>query len=337
MPSISIIIPCYNEQTTVRKLLDAIHAQSFPLSDLEVVIADGMSTDSTRNEIESFINSHPDLHIALVDNPDRNIPAGLNRAIKEAQGEIIVRLDAHSIPNNDYIERCVADLELGLGDNVGGVWEIRPKDETWVARSIAVASAHPIGVGDALYRHTNRAAVVDTVPFGAYRRELLALVGFYDEGLLANEDYEFNARIRKAGGKIWLDPAIRSIYFAREHYTGLANQYFRYGFWKWRMLQRFPETTRWRQALPPVFVLSLIFLGIFAVFLPFFRILLGAEILIYLLILVSAGIIAAIKRREISLIIGLPLAIAVMHINWGCGFLWSMIKRVPYRPIPEKE
>ena len=337
MPSISIIIPCYNEQTTVRKLLDAIHAQSYPLSDLEVVIADGMSTDKTRSEIEAFIHSHPDLHIALVDNPDRIIPSGLNRAIKEAQGEIIIRLDAHSIPNNDYIERCVADLELGLGDNVGGVWDIRPMDETWVARSIAVASAHPIGVGDALYRHTNKAAAVDTVPFGAFRRELLALVGFYDEGLLANEDYEFNARIRKAGGKIWLDPAIRSIYFAREDYTGLAKQYFRYGFWKWRMLQRFPESLRWRQALPPVFVLSIILLVILEVFLPVFRIILGAEILIYLLTLVFAGVIASIKRREISLIIGLPLAIATMHVNWGCGFLWSMIKRGPSRPIPEKK
>ena len=126
MPSVSIIIPCFNEQDTIRKLLEAIYAQTFPRADLEVVIADGMSTDGTRAEIAAFSDAHPDLHIAVVDNLQRSIPAALNCALKEAQGEIIVRLDAHSMPYPDYVERCVADLEAGLGENVGGVWEIHP-------------------------------------------------------------------------------------------------------------------------------------------------------------------------------------------------------------------
>ena len=166
MPSVSIIIPCYNEQTTICKLLEAIYAQTFPRADLEVVIADGISTDGTRAEIVAFADSHADLHIAVVDNLKRHIPAGLNCALKEAQGEIIVRLDAHSMPYPNYIEHCIADLEAGLGENVGGVWEIRPGAETWVARSIAIAAAHPLGVGDALYRHAEKSAPVDTVPFG---------------------------------------------------------------------------------------------------------------------------------------------------------------------------
>jgi len=336
MPSISIIIPCYNEQTTIRKLLASIYAQNTPRTDLEVIIADGMSSDGTRAEIAAFADSHQDLHLSVVDNPKRSIPAGLNCALKEAKGEIIIRLDAHSMPHADYIERCVADLEAGLGENVGGVWEIRPSADTWLAQSIAIAAAHPIGVGDALYRHAKKAGTVDTVPFGAFKRELLATVGFFDENLLTNEDYEFNTRIRKSGGKIWLDPSIRSVYFSRAHISGLAKQYFRYGYWKWRMLRHFPDTLRWRQGLPPLLVLSLVGFGILGGFLPLFRVLLGAELILYILAIVAVGAQQALRRRQTFLILGLPLAIAVMHICWGSGFLWSMIKGVFPNTDPEK-
>lgn len=328
MPSVSIIIPCLNEQETIYKLLEAIYAQTFPRADLEVVIADGMSTDGTRTEITAFSDAHPDLHIAVVDNFPRSIPAALNTALKEAQGEIIVRLDAHSMPYPDYIERSIEDLQAGLGENVGGIWEIQPGAQTWMAHSIAAAATHPLGVGDALYRHANMAAYVDTVPFGAFKRELLALIGFFDETLLANEDYEFNVRIRKSGGKIWLDPSIRSVYIARPTLAKLAKQYARYGFWKWRMLRRYPETVRWRQALPPLFVLSLLGVGILAVFWPIFRVLLAAEILIYLVVLGALGIRSAVRQKKVSLLFGLPIAIGTMHIAWGAGFLWSMIKGI---------
>jgi succinoglycan biosynthesis protein ExoA len=328
MPSVSIIIPCFNEQTTICKLLDAIYAQTFPRNDLELIIADGMSTDGTRAEIAAFAQSHADLHIAVVDNTKRHIPAGLNLALKETRGDIIIRLDAHSIPYPNYIERCVADLEAGFGENVGGVWEIHPRTKTWVAQSIAIAASHPLGVGDALYRHTNKSAAVDTVPYGAFKRELLALVGFFDETLLTNEDYEFNARIRKSGGKVWLDPSIRSIYISRATLSGLAKQYFRYGYWKWFMLRRYPGTLRLRQALPPLFVLSLFGMGITSFFLPSFRVLLAAEVIIYILILLGVGLQAAIKHKKLSVVFGMPLAISFMHVSWGAGFLWSMISGV---------
>jgi succinoglycan biosynthesis protein ExoA len=336
MPSVSIIIPCYNEQDTIRKLLEAVYAQTFPRDDLELVIADGMSTDGTRAEIAAFTKAHPDLHIAIAENPVQSIPSALNCAIKETQGEIIVRMDAHSIPYPDYIERCVADLQAGLGENVGGVWEIHPGATTWMAQSIAAAASHPLGVGDALYRHASKASRVDTVPFGAFKRELLALIGFFDESLHTNEDYEFNTRIRKAGGTIWLDPAIRSVYFARSTLAALTRQYSRYGFWKWRMLRRYPETVRWRQGLPPLFVLSLAAGVALASFLPVFRILLAAEVIVYILILVAAGVQTSIRQKNALLAFGLPIAIAAMHIAWGSGFLWSMIKGVFTRRKPKE-
>ena len=336
MPSVSIIIPCYNEQTTICNLLEAIYAQTFPRKDLELIIADGMSTDGTRAEIAAFVHSHSDLYVSVVDNTKRYIPAGLNRALKETHGDIILRLDAHSEPYPNYIERCVADLEAGLGENVGGVWEIRPPTKSWVAESIAYAAAHPLAVGNALYRHTHKSAEVDTVPFGAFKRELLSLVGFFDETLLTNEDYEFNARIRKSGGKVWLDPSIRSIYISRATLPGLGKQYFRYGYWKWVMLRRYPSTVRLRQALPPLFVFSLLALIITGFFLPLFWVLLAAEVIVYALTLFMVGLMTAFKYKKWPLVFGMPLAISSMHVSWGAGFLWSMIGGIFAKTTLEK-
>lgn len=326
MPLVSVIVPCYNEQATIRKLLEAIYAQTYPRAEVEVIIADGRSTDHTREEIEAFRRDYPDLCVRIVDNPDRAIPSGLNRAMEAARGEYIVRLDAHCVPQSDYLERSLQALKDGLGENVGGVWDIHPGNSGWAARSIAAAAAHPLAVGDARYRYTNRAGLAETVPFGAYRADLIRRIGPYDETLLTNEDYEFNVRIQKAGGRIWLDPRIRSVYYARSSFGDLARQYWRYGFWKLRMLRRYPATLRWRQALPPFFVLSLLVLTLFAIFWPVARILLFIEVLAYGTILLLAGALVAFKRRDTALFVGLPLAIATMHLSWGSGFLWSAIR-----------
>jgi succinoglycan biosynthesis protein ExoA len=330
-PKVSVIVPCYNEQSTILSMLKAFGSQTFPQAEMEVVIADGMSTDGTRAAIASFQKNFPDLDVRVVENPNRSIPSGVNRAIEAARGEIIIRFDGHSKPYPDYVANCIAAHEAGRGENVGGIWEIQPGADTWMANSIAIAAAHPLGVGDALYRHAKRAAEVDTVPFGSFRRALIEQVGFFDETLLTNEDYEFNARVRKSGGKIWLDPSIRSVYFARATLLELIRQYWRYGFWKWRMLRRHPDTIRWRQALPPLFVLSLISLTILSVMIPFAGVLLAAEVLLYLSIMILAGFHAALRRRKAYLILGLPLGIFAMHISWGSGFLWSILTSIVQR------
>jgi glycosyltransferase involved in cell wall biosynthesis len=324
-PRVSIVVPCYNEQSTIRFLLEALLEQTYPRAEMEVIVADGISQDGTREVIATFQKEFPDLCVRVVENAKRFIPSGANRAIEAARGEILIRLDGHSMPYPDYIQNSVKAHEEGRGDNVGGVWEIRPGAGTWIAKSIAAAAAHPLGVGDALYRHAKQAAEVDTVPFGSFRRSLIERVGFFDESLLSNEDYEFNARVRKSGGKIWLDPSIRSIYFARPSLRELIRQYWRYGFWKWRMLRRYPDTLRWRQALPPVFVLSLIGLALFSVFLPFAGLLLAIELVLYFSILILAGLHLAIQQRKAYLIAGLPLAITAMHVAWGSGLLWSIL------------
>jgi len=326
-PLVSIIVPCYNEQATIRQLLAAIDAQTTPHNEMEVVIADGMSTDGTREEIATFIESHAGPVVRVVDNLAGTIPAGLNRAIEAARGRYIVRLDAHSMPYPDYVERCLTDLQDGLGDNVGGVWEIQPGGNSWQARAIAAAAAHPLGVGDARYRLGGDAQSADTVPFGAYSRELIERIGVYDESLHSNEDYEFNARVRQSGGVVWLDPEIRSVYIARNSLSELARQYWRYGYWKLRMLRRYPDTFRWRQ-LAGVFVLSFLILGLLGVWFPLARWLFAFEIVLYVFVLLLAGFQVAIQKKDPALVLGVPLAMATMHFSWGTAFLWSLVKSV---------
>lgn len=325
MLSVSIIVPCYNEKNHIHLLLDAIYAQTFPRTRMEVVIADGMSTDGTREIVFEWTKLHQDLRLKLVDNEKQIIPAAINRAIENASNDVIIRLDAHSHPYPDYVTRTVSALEAEVADNVGGLWEIKPGAETWIARSISLAASHPIGVGDALYRHGKKAAYVETVPFGGFRRALWARLGGFDETLLTNEDYEFNSRILKSGGKIWFDPDIRSVYYSRSTLIGLVRQYWRYGYWKYRMVKRYPGTIRWRQALPPIFVASLL-LGLLLVWIPLFRGLLVIEFLLYSIILLVISMKLAIVKREPALVFGIPASIASMHISWGSGFLWSIAK-----------
>jgi len=326
MKQVSVIIPCYNEQGTIEFLLKAIYEQSYCRTQMEVVIADGLSSDLTINKINEFTIKHPDLEIRLIENPDRNIPSGLNRAMAEAQGQYFIRLDGHSVPDKNYVSKCVENLELGKGDSVGGIWIISPRGSSWQAKSIALAAAHPLGVGDAKYRIGGKAQEVDTVPFGAFQKKLISKIGGFDETLLANEDYEFNARIRRSGGKIWFDPEIRSRYYASSSFSTLSRQYARYGFWKARMLRVHPGTIRWRQFLPPVFIISLLFFIIGGLFWPILWSFLVIELNAYLLILILTGVFLAVKKKDLILILGIPIAIATMHLSWGSAFIWSLIK-----------
>ena len=323
---ISLIIPCYNERASIGQLLEAIRRQTFQLDEIRVIIADGMSDDGTREAIRDYASQHPDLDIRLIDNPQRIIPAALNAAIEAAEGEVIIRLDAHSAPKPDYVERCLAVLEETGAANAGGVWEIQPGTETWMARAIAAAASHPLGAGDAHYRISGEPGPVDTVPFGAFRREWLEKVGPFNEELLTNEDYEYNVRLRKAGGVIWFDPSIRSIYFARPDLRSLARQYWRYGYWKVRMLRLYPNTLRWRQALPPVFVLSTVILAALAFPFPLARLFFSIQLGVYILTTFTFGFLEGFKRNDLGVTFGFPISIWTMHIAWGSGFLWSLIR-----------
>ncbi len=323
---ISVVTPCYNEAETIGWLLDAVARQDIGAARLEVVVADGMSEDSTRKVVQQFADEQHQLAIRIVDNAARSIPAALNRAVEAARGEVLIRLDAHSIPAEDYVRRCLETLAATGAANVGGVWEIRPQGPGWVGQAIARAASHPLGAGDARYRISGQAGPVDTVPFGAFRRDWVQRVGPFDETLLANEDYEFNYRIRQAGGKIWFDPSIRSTYFARSTLPELWRQYGRYGYWKARMLFRHPRSLRWRQALPALFVATSVLGLVAAPWWPPARALLGIQWSAYSLILIAAGVVEAVRRKAIVWLVGLPASWSTMHVAWGTAFWWGLLE-----------
>lgn len=325
MVNVSVIVPCYNEEATICQLLEAIRTQSYPIEEIEVIIADGLSTDDTRKNITRFQTDHPEMNIRVVDNRRRVIPSGLNRAIEAANGRYLLRMDAHSIPYRDYIRKCVDGLEQGLGDNVGGIWKIFPGDSTWIAKAIAIAVAHPLGAGDARYRIGGSAQEVDTVPFGAFRRETIDHIGKYDENLLSNEDYELNARLKKSGGKVWLDPSIQTTYFSRSNLRDLSKQYWRYGYWKVQMLRKHPTTWRLRQIIPPLFVLSILILGCLSIFNDLARLLLILIVIPYTVAIFIIGFQMSLRHNNPSFIIGVPIATATIHISWGLAFLWGLV------------
>ena len=151
-------------------------------------------------------------------------------------------------------------------------------------------------------------------------------VGPFNNELLTNEDYEYNVRIRTVGGVVWFDPSICSIYFARPDLHSLARQYWRYGYWKVRMLRSYPETLRWRQALPPIFVLMAIGLGFLSLAFPLAMLLFSIQLGVYILTTLTFGFLEGYKRNDLGVAFGFPISIWTMHIAWGSGFLWSLLR-----------
>jgi succinoglycan biosynthesis protein ExoA len=325
MPSdlVSLIIPCRNEEKTISLLLEALAGQTYPTSRMEILVIDGLSADRTLARVSDVAAAHPNLNVRVIENPRRIIPAALNLGITQAKGEYIIRMDAHAIPAPDYVSRCVELLSAGVADNVGGRWVIVPGADTPPARAIALAVSHPFGAGDALYRYARHAAYVDTVPFGAFRRDLFDRVGLYDERLLTNEDYDLNYRIRQAGGRIYFSPDVTSTYYARSSLIGLARQYLRYGWWKARMLRKYPASIRWRQLAPPLFVAGLIGLGCGALISPLAALIEAGLALCYTASNgLASGAIAWRQRIGWRTAVALPLAFATIHLCWGFGF-WA--------------
>jgi cellulose synthase/poly-beta-1,6-N-acetylglucosamine synthase-like glycosyltransferase len=280
-----------------------------------------MSTDGTRDIVDDFRRDHPELRLRLIDNPERSIPSALNRAIAASRGEIVVRLDAHAVPAPDYLDRCLAALKATNAANVGGRWLIEPGGEGWMARSIAAAVGDPLGSGDARYRTGGRAGPVDTVPFGAFPRAWLERAGGYDESLLTNEDYELNWRLRRMGGTVWFDPEIRCVYYARPDLTSLIRQYSRYGFWKAQMVRRHPDSLRWRQVVPAASVVGWVVLAAAALVYRPAGWLLLAGVVLYGALLAWRGIVLAVRQRRWTHLLGVPVALATIHLTWGAGFL----------------
>jgi succinoglycan biosynthesis protein ExoA len=329
LPEVSVVIPCLNEAQTITVLLEEL-AEQYDPQHYEIIVVDGMSSDGTRQLVHCFIEEHSELAVKLIDNPAKLIPTALNLGIAAARGDIIVRMDAHSIPSPNYVRQCVASLQDREITIVGMPWKIVPGTETRVAKAIAVASAHPFGVGDAQYRRATPgpSVLVDTVPFGVFRKATWEQMRGYDPSLHTNEDYDFNYRARQAGGRVLLDRSGYCTYIARPTFSGLARQYFRYGGWKLEMLRLHPESLRWRQLAAPVLVLLLVLSAILSVRSTLALTFLVALVFSYVSLAVFFGSRISRKTTDLRLAPAVACAFAVMHFSWGTSFLWRLISSV---------
>ena len=317
---VSIIIPTRNEEAFIINTLNSIMAQDYPSNLVEVIIADGDSDDATRSLIQQYIKDHK--NVMLIDNPERVVPHALNYAIGKATGEVIVRLDAHSKYPVNYVSRLVTELENTGADNVGGVWVTTPANDGLVATAIALATSHPLGIGDASYRLENpEIKEVDTVPFGCFPKDVFDRIGLFDTDLIRNQDDEFNGRIIKNGGKIFLIPDVEIEYYARASVSTMMKMFFQYGLFKPLVNVKLGSAATLRQFVPPLFLLFILF-GYVVPFIPFeLQILWGASLALYTLLTILVGFKIAFENKRISLIFVLPWLFPLIHISYGWGYI----------------
>lgn len=318
-PTITIIMPIRNEERFIGKALQSILAQSYPHQYISVMVVDGMSTDATKATVIDTATT-TDMQITLIDNPQQILPAGFNKAFKATDGDIIIIVGGHCELAPNYVSQCVKVLQNTAADCVGG--PITTVGTTTLAKVIATAQSSPFGVGGVAFRtQKDRAGLVDTVAFGAYRREVFDRIGLLDEELVRNQDDEFNFRLVQAGGRIWLDPSIQSIYYSRATLSKLWQQYFQYGAYKVRVIQKRGAVPSWRHLVPALFVSSL--LGAAMVSLLTGNLLWLAMVLIpYLITMVISSIVTA--EKKIFYLLYLPIIFAILHIAYGIGFLWGL-------------
>jgi glycosyltransferase involved in cell wall biosynthesis len=327
-------MPCRNEAAYIGPCLESILATDYPLDRVEVLVADGRSDDGTREIVERWAARHS--CIQLLDNPARITPTALNTAIRAATGDVIIRMDAHGVYPRDYVSRLVTALQETGADNVGGVVVTLPADDTPAARAIALAFAHPLGVGNAYFRiGVAGPRWVDTVPFGCFRRELFDRVGMFDEELVRNQDDEFNLRLIGHGGRILLLPDVVSLYYGRRSLGAVARMFYQYGYFK-PLVARKAERIMTRQLVPPLFVLSLVATAAVGIGAPVARVAFAGIAAAYAaLVLTGAALVA--RKHGVRCAAALATVFTVMHVCYGVGYLrgildhWSPLRRRTHR------
>jgi glycosyltransferase involved in cell wall biosynthesis len=255
-PSVSIVLVVRNEEKYIRTCLASVLAQDYPPEHVEILLVDGGSTDRTRDLAARALATRIDDGTArLLDNPGTTAPTAMNIGIAAATGEVIVRVDGHTALPPDYVRRCVEALQATGSQCVGGA--IRTHGSGAVGRAIAAAQSSRFGVGGVAFRTgCGTAGPVDTVPFGAYPRDVFTHIGDFDVELVRNQDDELNFRLTQAGGTVWFDPAISTDYFCRPSLRRLWRQYFQYGAYKVRVAQKRHGFASVRHVVPAAFVVS---------------------------------------------------------------------------------
>lgn len=316
---IKVVIPCRNELGYIGKCLDSLVHCNQTGVELHVWVVDGMSDDGTRPLISEYAARYS--FIKLVDNVRRTTPYALNIGLEPLDYDIGIILGAHAVVDKDFVRHNARVLqehpEVGCA---GGI--ITNVHENELSRVISNAMSSPFGVGNAYFRTGGKSGYVDTVAFGAYRREVFEKIGFFDEDLVRNQDDEFNYRVTKAGFKIYLDPKIESQYYVRGSFSKLYKQYFQYGYWKVFVNRKHATITTLRQLAPPLWMLfvSVGWVGFFL------HPLLGYSYVGMILIYLTLAKFTAIRTAgwQIPMIFKLVACYMILHASYGWGYLKGM-------------
>lgn len=322
-PLVSVLVPVRNEAAGIERTAAAILAQNYPPDRLEILFAEGRSTDDTRARLERLAAGEP--RIRVVDNPGGIVSTGLNAALRVARGAFVVRVDGHTEIAPDYVRACVDALERTGADNAGG--RMTAVGDGAFGRAVAAATSSRFGVGGARFHYSDREEWVDTVYLGAWPRQVFARIGLFDEELVRDQDDEFNYRLRAAGGRILLTPAVRSRYTVRGTPRSLFRQYFQYGFWKVRVLQKHAAQMRPRQFAPPLFVLALLVAAAAALAFPSApaaRLPLAGLAALYLAADLVAAAVEA-RRQKVNSVL-LAFVYSILHLAYGSGFLAGLFR-----------
>lgn len=318
-PLVSVVIPIRNEQDTIGPLLDGVLGQDYPADRLEVLVVDGASSDESPAVVARYAARDP--RVRLLHNPRRIVPTALNLAIRAARGDVICRIDGHTRVAPDYVRIGVETLRRTGADNVGG--RMDAVGGGWFGDAVADATASRFGVGSYFHFGTEEREV-DTVYLGMWPRQAFERIGLFDEELVRNQDDELNYRLRKAGGRVVLNPAMRSWYQNRQDVAHLVSQYYQYGQWKVRVLQKHPRQMSWRHFVPPAFVAGMVGLGVAATWLPAVALVLRGVTAAYLLGVLLAAAQASWRRGPVG-VLATALALICLHVAWGSGFLHGLV------------
>ncbi|MCA9049013.1 MAG: glycosyltransferase family 2 protein [Planctomycetaceae bacterium] len=319
-PFVSLVIPVRNEASHIRQCLNTIAGNDWPPERMEIIVVDGMSTDSTRDVIGEL--AARDDRIQIVDNPHQSVPFAMNIGIRAARGEIVIRVDGHAEVASDFIRHSVEQL-LQHSDCwcVGG--PIQSVNENLMGRIIAASQSCPVGVGNSRFRTGNYEGYVDTLAFGAYWKWVFEKIGLFDEELVRNQDDELNARLREAGGKIWLSSRIQSRYFSRTSLLKLWRQYYQYGVWRIRTLQK-RGTASVRYLIPMFFVSAVLLTALVAAAFPVLRIPAIVFAVAYMTALLSGAAMVARRTGPAGFLLS-PMVFAILHFSYGFGSLFGIL------------
>lgn len=322
-PRVSIIIPCRNEARHIGPCLESVLSSDYDRERLEIVIADGMSDDGTRERIAEFTSRYP--QITMVDNPKRITPTALNAAIRVANGEIIVRMDAHAMYPSDYVSRLVSALRETGADNVGGTWITLPGDQTATAEAIAIALSHPLGVGNSHHRvGTAARRWVNHVPFGCWRKTVFDQLGLFDEDLPRDQDVEFDLRLLRSGGRILLIPEVTTRYHARRTIRQLVRMLYQYAYYKPLVARKVGRVMTVRQVVPSLFLVVLLSAGLLSFISPLALFVFAGIAGLYSA-LVSACAWQGGRRRGWRCGAVLLAVFPLMHLGYAAGYLRGLV------------